>query len=227
MELSSTKFTEPKTITVSITVSNVGKSDFPGVVSLYYPSGKQVEDFGSPTLTAGSSINWSGPWTVTQKELDEDKITFIFRFSAYDDEGELQSYAVGITKHIQYSGQEPEMNGNLTTDSTEKIILQVEASADRDIVYTIPAQVRFTVTVTNNSKVDVSNISVYAGNTKLSKFASIPAGESKTFTRDVQISQAGRFQFEARVNDQLGQILTFQSNIIPIKYMAPTEEPHK
>ena len=108
MELSSTKFTEPKTITVSITVNNVGKSDFPGVVSLYYPSGKQVEDFGSPTLTAGSSINWSGPWTVTQKELDEGKITFIFRFSAYDDEGELQSYAVGITKHIQYSSPEPD-----------------------------------------------------------------------------------------------------------------------
>lgn len=106
MELSSSKFTEPETITVSITVSNVGKSDFPGTVSLYYPNGKQVEDFGSPVLTAGSSINWSGSRTVTQEELDEGKISFMFRYSAYDDEGKLQSYAVGITKHIQYSRPE-------------------------------------------------------------------------------------------------------------------------
>ena len=67
MELSSSKFTEPKTITVSITVSNAGESDLPGPVTLYYPSGKQVEEFGSPTLTAGSSKNWSGPWSVTQR----------------------------------------------------------------------------------------------------------------------------------------------------------------
>ena len=106
MELSSSKFTEPETITVSITVSNVGKSDFPGTVSLYYPNGKQVEDFGSPVLTAGSSIKWSGSRTVTQEELDEGKIIFMFRYSAYDDEGKLQSYAVGITKHIQYSRPE-------------------------------------------------------------------------------------------------------------------------
>ena len=97
-------FTE--TITVLITVSNVGKSDFPGTVSLYYPNGKQVEDFGSPVLTAGSSINWSGTRTVTQEELDEGKIIFMFRYSAYDDEGKLQSYAVGITKRIQYSAPE-------------------------------------------------------------------------------------------------------------------------
>lgn len=417
MELSSSKFTEPKTITVSVTVSNAGESDLPGPVTLYYPSGKQVEEFGSPTLTVGSSKNWSGPWSVTQKELDEGKITFIVRYSAYNEEGELKSYAAGITRHIQYSGAKPELevtrsivpqtasekqevsviyeitnkgsadvssvtikenasiakdnasigtikagetakhiftvkmgkkdltsaatisykaggqsytekvesatikygkvnlsaslsadkkggapgetvkltlklsNSGTTdftnivvtdeklgtvfevpsvekgksltlekdltitetqdllftvkaddstgktvetatgqvkiiaTDPTQQIALRVEASADRDHVYTIPAQVRFTVTVTNESTVDVSNISVYAVNTRLYTFASIPAGESKTFARDVQISQAGTFQFEARANDQLGQTLTFPSNTIPVKHSPPTAEP--
>ena len=417
MELSSSKFTEPKTITVSITVSNAGESDLPGPVTLYYPSGKQVEEFGSPTLTVGSSKNWSGPWSVTQKELDEGKITFIVRYSAYNEEGELKSYAAGITKHIQYSGAEPELDvkrtivpqtaaekqevsviyeitntgsadvssvsikenssiakdsasigtikagetakhvftvkmakkdltsaatisykaggksyttkvdsatikygkvnlsaslsadkkggapgdvvkltlklnnsgttdftnivaadeklgtlfevpslekgksltlekdltitetqdilltvkaddgtGNtvetatgqvkvIATDPTQQIVLAVEASSDREEVYTIPAQVRFTVTVTNNSSVAVNNISVYAVDTKLYTFASIPKGESKTFTRDVQISQKGTFQFEARVTDELGQTLKFASNTIPIKHSPPTPEP--
>lgn len=417
MELSSSKFTEPKTITVSITVSNAGESDLPGPVTLYYPSGKQVEEFGSPTLTVGSSKNWSGPWSVTQKELDEGKITFIVRYSAYNDEGELKSYAAGITKHIQYSGAEPELDvkrtivpqtaaekqevsviyeitntgasdvssvtikenasiakdsasigtikvgdtakhiftvkmakkdltsaatisykaggksyttkvdsatikygkvnlsaslsadkkggapgevvkltlklsnsgttdfanivaadeklgtlfevpslekgksltlekdltitetqdilltvkaddgtGNtvetatgqvkvIATNPEQQIALIVEASADREEVYTIPAQVRFTVTVTNKSTMAVNSISVYAVDTKLYTFASIGPNESKTFTRDVQISQKGTFQFEARATDELGQTLKFASNTIPIKHSPPTPEP--
>ena len=417
MELSSSKFTEPKTITVSITVSNAGESDLPGPVTLYYPSGKQVEEFGSPTLTVGSSKNWSGPWSVTQKELDAGKITFIVRYSAYNEAGELKSYAVELTRHIQYSGAEPELDvkrsivpqtasegqevsviyeitnkgsadvssvtikenasiakdtasvgtikagetakhvftvkmgkkdltsaatisykaGSKTytkkvdndtvkygkvnlsatlstdkkggapgdvvkltltlkntgttdfnnivvtdeklgtvfegvsvakgqslklekdltitetqdllftvkandgagktvetatgqvkviaTDPTQQIALRVEATADRQEVYTIPAQVRFTVTVTNESTVDVKTISVYAVSTKLYTFASIAAGESKTFTRDVQISDKGTFQFEAKTSDELGQTLTFLSNTIPIDHSPPTPEP--
>ncbi|MBQ6061684.1 MAG: hypothetical protein IJL36_09615 [Clostridia bacterium] len=417
MELSSSKFTGPTTITVSITVSNAGESDLPGPVTLYYPSGKQVEEFGSPTLTAGSSKNWSGPWSVTQKELDEGKIIFIVRYSAYNDAGELKSYAAELKRTIQYSGAEPELdvkrsiipqtasdgqevsviyeitnNGSadvssvsikenasiakdsasigsikagetakhvftvkmgkkdltssatvsfkaggksytskvenatikygkinlsatlsadkkggapgeavkltlklknsgstdftnvvvtdeklgtvfenvtvpkgqsltlekdltitetqdllftvkgedgkgqavetatgqvkvIATDPTQQIVLSVNAEADRDVVYTIPAQVRFTVTVTNNSNVDVSNIAVYAVNTRLYTFASIPAGQSQTFVRDVMISEKGTFQFEARANDQLGQTLNFPSNGIRIDHSAPTPEP--
>ena len=57
MELSTNKFSAPKSITVSITVTNVGDVDMPGPVTLYYPSGKKVEEFGSPTLAVGASKN--------------------------------------------------------------------------------------------------------------------------------------------------------------------------
>lgn len=227
MELSSTAFAELETVTVSITVANVGESDLPGSVILYYPSGKLVEGFDSSTLTAGSSKSWKGPWAITQKELDEGKITFFVRYYAYNEKGELQSYVAGITRHITYSGVESNLDVKHNADSSQQDMLQVEASVDHDIVYTMPAQVRFTVTVTNNSNVDASNVGVYAVNTKLYTFASIPAGESKTFTRDVLISGAGTFQFEAWTKDEFGQPLNFQSNTIPIKYMTPTEEPHK
>ena len=118
MELSTTKFTGPKTITVSITVTNVGDGDMPGPVTLYYPSGKQVEAFGSPTLSVGASKNWSGDWTVTQKELDAGKITFKIKYSVYgddvDDEGEpkLLNKTKNFSKKIQYSGAEPELTIN-------------------------------------------------------------------------------------------------------------------
>ena len=51
-------FTGPEEITVSIDVRNAGDEDFPGPVELYYPDLTQVEEFGSPTLAAGSSRNW-------------------------------------------------------------------------------------------------------------------------------------------------------------------------
>ena len=59
IELSSSKLAEPKEITVSIQVTNTGDADMPGPVTLYDPSGKMVEEFGSPTLTAGASKSLS------------------------------------------------------------------------------------------------------------------------------------------------------------------------
>ena len=72
MELSNNRFSEPgEEITVSIGVTNVSDEKAPSAVTLYYPNGEQVEEFGAPVLSAGSSKNWSGPWSVTQKELDD------------------------------------------------------------------------------------------------------------------------------------------------------------
>ena len=418
MELSSSKFSEPKTITVSFTVTNVGDKEMPGPVTLYYPSGKQVEDFGAPTLGVGSSKNWSGTWFVTQQELEAGKISFIVRYSAYDANGEVKQYATTITKRIQYAGAAPEiavkrtimpqvaqegqevsviyeitnkgsadvtsvtiaensaiakekatlggipagetvkhvftvkmgkkdltsagtvsykaggksyeskvdaatikygkvnLSASLTadkkggapgdivkltlklknsgttdftnvtvtdqnlgtvfsnqtvkagetltlekdltitetqellftvqaddsagshvetatgtvkvvaTDPTQQIVLRVEATADRDSVASIPGGiVRFTVTVYNDSAVDVSSIVVKAVDTTLYTFDKIPAGESRYFVRDTEISMAGSFQFTANVKDQLGQTISFPSNIIPIVKAAPTTVP--
>ena len=60
MELNSEKFTEPKTITVSFTVTNVSDRETPGLVTLCYPNGDKVEEFGEAVLAPGSSKNWEG-----------------------------------------------------------------------------------------------------------------------------------------------------------------------
>ena len=418
MELSTSKFTEPKTITVSITVSNVGESDLPGPVTLYYPSGKQVEEFGSPTLTIGASRNWSGQWTVTEDELKAGKISFTVRYSVYNDAGELTTKGIKISKRIQYTGAEPKLdvsrtitpataqkgqevsivyeianagdtdvtavtirenssvasktgtidslpagetakyvfttkmgtkdltsaatisykaggktyttkvdsaaikygevklsatltadkkggapgdtvkltlklknsgstdftNVNVTdealgavfsgetvpagktveltkdltitetqelqfvvsaddgtgtavetatgrvkvtaTDPGKQIVLRVEASADREQVYIIPGGiVRFTITVSNDSAVEVKNITVKAVDTNVYSIDQLAAGESRTFSRDMEISMAGSFQFRAVTKDQLDQQVSFLSNVIPIAYAAPTPVP--
>ena len=417
-QLDKTVFTGPATVTVAITVSNAGEGDLPGPVTLYYPSGKQVEEFGSPTLTVGASRSWAGTWDVTQKELEAGKISFTVRYSVYDDDGVLQNKANRINFTIQYTGAEPELSikrtflpaeaqkgqeisviyeitntgsadvsnvsikenssvsetagtiesipagetgkyvfttkmgtkdvtsaatitykaggksystkveadiikytkvdlsatlsadrkggapgdtvkltlklknsgksdfTNVTvtdallgtvfsgetvkagetrtlekemtvtetadlqfvvtadnadgkqvetatgrisviaTDPTKQIALSVEASADRSEVYKIPGGVvRFTITVHNESTVNVKNISIKAVEREVYLFDEIPAGETRSVTRDMEISMAGSFQFTANAKDELGQTVSFTSNAIPIKYAPPTPVP--
>ena len=107
MELSNNKFSAPKTVTVNITVTNVGDGDLPGPVTLYYPSGKKIEEFGSPTLSVGASKTWKGQWTVTQEELDAGKVVFAVRYSVYDGpldengEPKLQGHKSNLRKKIE------------------------------------------------------------------------------------------------------------------------------
>ncbi len=417
MALETNEFAAPKEITVNISVTNAGESDLPGPVTLYYPDNKQVEEFGSPTLTVGTTKSWSGKWKVNQAQLDAGRITFKVRYSIYNAEGELVYKAKNFSKKIIYTGGTPELKitrdikpttaqkdqevtvtyeienpsgvevtrvtikenssissksgvidsipaggkesytfttkmgrKNLTssatvsfraggknytqkvesatikygevklsaslkadkkggapgetvkltltlknsgtvdftnvkvtdaalgevfsgltveagktevldkeititetqdlqftvsaddvtgepvetatgrvnviaTDPTQQIVLSLEATADRDVVYTIPGNVHFTITVRNESAVDVSNITVRAVDTVINTFDSIPAGESRTFTREMAISMPGIFQFTASCKDQLSQTLTFSSNQLRVSHQQPTPEP--
>jgi len=417
IELSSTKFAEPKEITASIKVTNVGETDMPGPVTLYYPNGKQVEEFGSPTLAAGASKTWSGTWKVTQTQLDNGKITFKLKYSLYNDAGELINKTLNFGQEIEYTGAvtnveinrtitpttarkgqevtvtydvinagnvdvtdvtikehanisgkngtiesipagekasytfttnmgtkdltsqatityraggktltdkkaaatikfgEIKLTADLTADkkggavgdtvkltlklknggtvdfknitvsdpilgevfagqavtagqtltlekevpvtetvdyqftvkgedadgnaveiTTERlavtavdpsqvVVLNVEAAANTEVVYTLPGTVAFNVKVTNASAIDVENVTVSATGVDLYTFPSILAGETREFTRDVHVSMAGQYRFDARVKNQLGENVTFESNVIRIAHELPTPEP--
>ena len=423
MELSKTKFSGPENINVSITVTNVGDGDMPSAVTLYYPNGKKVEDFGSPKLSVGASKRWNGTWTVTKEQLEVGKISFQVRYSFYggepdaDGEPKLKSVKKNFSKKITFTGADPEISikrditpqtaqkgqeisvvyeisnvgevavtnvnikensavssksgtiesikpgetgtytftpvmgtkditsaatvsfkagnksftkkvesavikygevnlsatlkadkkggapgetvkltltlknsGNLdftnvtvtdaalgtvfsgetvkagetvtlekdlaitetqelqftvkadeTTgkgvetatgrvkiiamDPTQQIVLSLDAEADRQVVYKIPGTVRFSYTLHNDSAVEVKNIVVKAVNTELYRFESIPAGETVSFIRDVDVSMEGTYQFTATCKDQLDQTLTFTSNPVVIAYNEPTPVP--
>lgn len=417
MELSTSKFTGPKEITVSIQISNSGEADMPGPITLYYPNGKKVEDFGSPTLAVGASKSWSGTWNVTQSQLDKGKITFQVKYSTYNDDGELVMQPRNYSKPITYTGAVASVEVNRTiapttarkgqevtvtydvvntgnvditnvsikedssisskkgaiatvaagekasytfttkmgtkdltskatitykangktdtikkdaatikygevkltadlkadkkgaavgdtlkltltlkntgntdyqnvkvtdpllgevfagqtvpagksvtldkeitvtetadyqftitgqdgggqnvetatgrvsvkaVDPAQKIILTVEATADRDTIYQLPGTVKFNVSVTNSSSVDVKDVNVKAVDVQLYNFPLILAGETREFTRDVSISMAGQYRFDAYVKNQLDETETFQSNVIPIAFAEPTPAP--
>lgn len=419
MDLSQNKFSATQDITVTITVANTGEGDMPGPVTLYYPNGKQVEEFGSPTLAVGQQQSWSGTWSVTQKQLDAGKITFKLKYSIYDDNGELVNKTKNFSKAIIYSGAsaqaQVEVNRTITpttaqkgqevtvvydvinagdvditdvtikenstiskssatlgsvpaggrashtftvkmgskdltsqptitykvdgktmsakkdkavikngqvnltaklscdkkggvpgdviqltleikntgktdftnitvtdptlgtvfsnltlaagksetltkdvtitnsadylftltaTDSAEQetvttsgkvsvtavnpddqVLLTVDAACDRETIYTLPGTVRFTITVTNNGQNDVKDVTISASGVKLYSFPTIEAGQSRSFSRDLAVSMAGQYQFEASCLNLLQETVAFKSNILPIAYAQPTPVP--
>lgn len=107
-------------------------------------------------------------------------------------------------------------------DPNKKLVLTVNAEADSLEVYSEPAQVRFTVTVTNTSETDATNVAIMHGATPFYTFSSIKAGETKKTTRDASISMAGKFQFTAVTKDLLGNSVSFQSNALTLSYAMPT-----
>ena len=64
MEISTNEFSGPKEISVTIKLTNTSEKDTPGPVTLYYPDGKIIEEFGAEVLAAGQSKSWSGTWNV-------------------------------------------------------------------------------------------------------------------------------------------------------------------
>lgn len=170
MELSNKKFTGPEEITVSISVSNVGESDMPGPVTLYYPSGKKVEEFGAPKLAVGHSKNWSGTWMVTQEELQAGKITFQLRYSLYDYDGNLVNKKKNFSRNITYSGADPVLEVNRTFKPSI-----AQKGQEVSVVYEI----------TNTGAVDVTNVTIKENSAISSKSGTIDSlavGETKSYT---------------------------------------------
>ncbi len=110
-------------------------------------------------------------------------------------------------------------------DPNKALHLTLEAAADKTEVYADPGVVRFTLTVTNDSEVDAKDVEIYEALTRLYTFPSIPAGESRSMTRDAALSMTGKYQFSAKTVDDLGSSLTFDSNAIQIALSAPTPAP--
>ena len=154
MGLETNQFSEPKEITVSISVSNVGEGDLPGPVTLYYPSGKQVEEFGSPTLNVGTTKSWTGKWKVTQAELDAGRITFKLKYTIYNDEGVLVNKTKNFSKKIIYTGGAPELN--ITRDIKPSI-----AQKDQEVTVTYEIE--------NTGGVEVTSVSVKENSSIASK----------------------------------------------------------
>lgn len=85
--LSQTEFTGSQEVEVSIIIYNHSDEDRSGPLALYWPDGKMIEKFGTPTLKAGERLEWTGTWLVTQNQLDAGKVRFGVKYTGVNSLG--------------------------------------------------------------------------------------------------------------------------------------------
>ena len=177
MELSNNRFTGPEDITVTIKVTNVSDKDMPGPVTLYYPDGTMVLEFGSPTLASGQSQSWTGTWGVTMSQLQMGKITFGLCWYEYNDAGELGERRVNFSKTLIYVETEPSVEVN-------RIIAPSMAGNGQEVSVTYEIVNTGTVNITNVTIRENSDISKTSGTIE-----SVPAGERASYTFTVKMGK--------------------------------------
>ncbi len=177
MDLSKNEFTGPGDVTVSIKVSNVGDDRMPGPVYLFYPDGKTVSDFGdggAVTLDIGVFRTWTGTWRVTQKQLEDGKITFGVKYPVPNEDGsDLVWKNKYFNKAIIYKGAVPGL------EVTRTLSAQM-ARKDQKVTVTYDLTNTGNVALTNITLTENKSIS-----TKKATIKSLPANSSQKVSFEV------------------------------------------
>jgi len=191
------------TIKLTLKVENTGNIDYTDV-RVTDPTLGDV--FTNQTLPAGETLTLEKEITLTQTT------DFQFEVFATDNTGVESSFLSNVLNLI-------------AVDPDQALNLEITLSSNKLEVYSTDEIVRFTVTVLNNSTVAASDVTIYQANTEITTFSTIPAGESRTFSRDVTLNMAGKYQFSAEAKDTLENTMTFESNVLQIAFLTPTPAP--
>lgn len=194
---------ENGTITLKLTLKNTGSVDYSDI----RVSDAALGDvFTNQELKAGKSLELTKDVTVPATT------DYQFIINATDATGTETSIS---TDKLTVTAVNPE----------DALNLEVIATPDRTEVFEQPGQVRFTLNITNVSKVDASEVTVSHGDTELYTFSSIKAGETRTMSRDFALSMAGKYRFTVTAKDPLDSSMSFQSNETQIAFSVPTPAP--
>lgn len=200
-------------------------------------SAKGVEANGKVTLTLEltnkGSVNYSDLRVTdptlgdvfTNQQLEAGKTLTLEREITLP---ETMNYQFTVTA-IDSTGTEMIVTTDAVTvtavNPEDALALTLTVTPDRTEVFEQPGRVRFTIEVANNSNVEAKEVAISHGGTTLYTFDSIPAGETRTFSRDTALSMAGKYQFTATAKDPLDSTLTFNSNEMQIAFSVPTPAP--
>ena len=169
------------TVKLTLTRKNSGNLDFTNIT---------VKDPTLGTVFSGESLKAGETKTLEHSLTVTDTKEYQFTVTADETTGKGVETATGRVKIT-------------AMDPTQQIVLSVNASADRGIVYKSPGTVRMSFTVNNDSAVEVKNVTVRAVDMPLYTIDSIPAGGSAFFIRDVDVEledmpgRKGTYQFTA------------------------------
>ena len=194
--------------TLVITFINTGNVSYSNVTVTDEKKGDILTNLSIP---AGATV-------VEEKEfILMEPTTFKIKATLPDNTGETQTRNAEETLTIG------------VFDPEKTMLLTLNLVCEEETVHQVPGDVRFHLTVTNNSNIKAEKVNIYHGKTFICTIAALEPGDSTVITRDATISQAGKFRFTAKVTDSMQNEVSFDSNTLEITYArltpAPTEVP--
>ena len=194
-----TAITHGETVTLTLTIKNNGNITYSNISVSDADYG---EIFTNLTLGPGETL-------IKEKQFTLDKTTaFKYTVTLPDNTGSTNTVTSNEVKISVY-------------DPSQVLVLSMIADASTTAISSAPADVAFTLTVTNNSAFEAKKIVLSHGATNFYTIDKLPSGESTTVTRNFSVSQAGKFRFTATAKDALDNTVSFDSNEIVLTYAAP------
>ncbi|MBR5230870.1 MAG: hypothetical protein IKW00_01330 [Clostridia bacterium] len=192
-----------ETVTLKLSIANNGNITYSNITVTDPAYG---EIFTNLTLGPGETL-------VREKQFTLSKTTsFKYSITLPDNTGVTNTVSSNELKISVY-------------DPSQVMHISVTAQADTATIARIPADVKFALTVTNNSTMEAKNVSLYHGDTFIYTIDKLAPSKSVTIERDFTVSQAGKFRFTAKTKDALDNTVAFDSNEIVLTYAAPTVAP--
>lgn len=198
-----TAITNGETVTLTLTIENKGNITYSNIS---VTDATQGELFTNLTLGPGETL-------VKEKQfILSETTTFKYSITLPDNTGTTNTVTSNELKISVY-------------DPAQVMLLTVMATPESNTIPSVPADMRFTITVTNNASREAKNIRLLHGNVAFYTINALAPSESYTVTPEFTLSQAGKYRFTASVRDELNNTVTFDSNEIVISVSAPTVTP--
>ena len=194
-----TSVTSGETVTLTMSIKNNGNITYSNI---------SVSDAGFGELFTNLTLG-PGETLVKEKQFTLDTTsTFKYTVTLPDNTGTTNTVTSNEVKVSVY-------------DPSQVLVLTLVADANVQNISSAPADVAFTLTLTNNSAFEAKSITLSHGSTDFYVVDKLAPTESVTITRNFSVSQAGKFRFTARARDALDNTVSFDSNEITLTYAAP------
>ena len=198
-----TAITTGETVTLTLTIENKGNITYSNIS---VSDATQGELFTNLTLGPGETLVKEKQFTLS------DTTTFKYTITLPDNTGTTNTVTSNELKISVY-------------DPSQVMLLTVMATPESNTIASVPADMRFAITVTNNSSREAKNIRLQHGDVTFYTIAALAPSQSYTVTPEFTLSQAGKYRFTASVRDELNNTVSFDSNEIVITVSAPTVTP--
>lgn len=190
-------------VKLTLVIENKGNVDY---YNLSVTDPKLGEVFSGETSAAGSKLKLEK--SVTMQENQD----FEFSITASDATGEkFETKSNKITVK--------------TILESQQLSLSVQTVSDKEVFYDDGGRIKFTISVKNNSLGEAKNVEIWQRDVKVYTFSQIAPGQTKTVSRDFTLSQSGKYMFEARAKNAIGEDMVFEGNEIYVEVIAPTAPP--